>query len=429
MLILDDFQQRGLVAQTTAFDELAAHLDSPGRLIYCGFDPTARSLTVGNLLPLVTLRRLLQAGHTPVVIMGGATGLIGDPTGKTAERELLDRDRIAENMANQRTTVEQLLDVDARTGNGAILLDNSDWLQSMTFIDALRGIGKHFSVNAMLKTDSVKSRLEREQGLSFTEFAYPLLQAWDFAWLYRNYGVTVQLGGADQWANILAGVDLTRRLHGETVYGLTSPLIMTAAGKKFGKTEEGAVWLDPGLTPPFAFHQFWINLSDADVGSFLRLFTLLSLSEIALIEAEHQLQPERRGAQLLLAQEMTRLVHGQTNAVEAGRAAAVLFGQGSLVDLSHRELLMAMSTVPVANLAATELPTDGLAIVDVLCRAEICTSKRESRELLAAGAIQLNGKRVFPQDRLTHSQLLYGEIAAVRRGKKTWKFLTWSQDK
>src|SRR5690606_31758814 len=338
----------GLLHQCTHREQLSSHL-AASRFVYAGFDPTRDSLTIGNLVSILLLKRFQLAGHKPVVVMGGGTGLIGDPSGKDSERQLMTRETIDENVAGQRGIFEGLLDFEGE--NAAVILNNGDWLGKLSYVEVLRDIGKHFSVNMMIQKDSVKSRLEgREHGISYTEFSYMILQAYDFSYLNENAGVTVQLGGSDQWGNIVAGVDLTRRRWGREVYGLTSPLITKKDGGKFGKTEGGAIWLTKNRTSPYAFYQFWINTSDEDVPTFLRVFSLKPISEIEEILAQHEKNPGARGAQRLLAEELTELLHGPEALREAILASEALFS-GEVAALSQDLLDEVFSAAPSTTLS------------------------------------------------------------------------------
>lgn len=420
--ILDELQWRGLLHQTTQAEALYEHLRQP-RKVYGGFDPTKDSLTIGNLVAIVLLRRFQLAGHRPVVLMGGGTGLIGDPSGKDSERQLLDEAQVEANVAGQREIFERVIDFDGP--NGALLVNNADWIRKLSYIEVLRDVGKHFSVNMMIQRDSVRLRLEsREQGISYTEFSYMILQAYDFRHLYRTEGVTVQIGGSDQWGNIVAGVDLTRRTDQAEVYGITAPLLTKADGGKFGKTETGAVWLTRKYTSPYAFYQFWINAADADVGRFLHVFSFRPQAELNEILAEHARDPARRVAQRALAEEVTKLLHGPEGLKEALAATEALFS-GDVSGLSLDAIEDAFAGAPKSRHALSELSGDGKDILDLLVEAGVVKSKREAREHVGNGAVSVNGQRVDLNFRLTSSGLLHGKIALVRRGKKTWHVTQW----
>lgn len=425
MSFLDELSFRGLLHQTTANDELRAHLATPGRVGYCGFDPTADSLTVGHLIPIMLLRHFQRAGHRPVALVGGGTGLIGDPSGKDNERTLQTREQVEANVAGQRKVLERFLDFSA---GGARMVNNADWLEKLGYIEVLRTIGKHFSVNAMIQRDSVRTRLEsREQGISYTEFSYMLLQAYDFLHLHRTLGVTVQMAGSDQYGNIVGGVDLIRREAqgaAHEAFGLTAPLLLRADGKKFGKSEKGAVWLSADRTSPYAFYQFWINVDDADVGRYLRMFTLLGREELdALVEA-HQREPHKREAQRTLAREMTGLVHGEDEVRAAEQAAEALF-QGDVRALSERLLDEVLADVPNTEHDKALLDGEGVALLDLLPQTTLVSSKREARQFLESGAVAVNGQRAPLARRLTREDLVHGKAILLKRGKKSWHLTKW----
>jgi len=415
--LLADLDARGLVHQTTNRAELSQHLTQPQR-VYCGFDPTRASLTIGNLVSILLLRRFQLAGHAPVVVMGGGTGLIGDPSGKDAERKLLTPELVRENIAGQRPIFEHVLDFDGPAA--ATIVDNGDWITGLRYVEVLRDVGKHFSVNMMIQKDSVRARLEeREHGISYTEFSYMILQAYDFAHLSTTAGVTVQTGGSDQWGNIVAGVDLVRRLHGREVFGLTTPLLTKSDGGKFGKTEQGAIWLTADATSPYAFYQFWINAADDDVGRFLRVFSLRPLAEIEAIVDEHTKDPSQRKAQQALAEELTQLLHGKDGLADAKRATQALFS-GEVTELSAALLDEVFRGAPTVDLDRGLLAGEGLPVVDLLTLAEVAKSKREARQHLSSGAVSVNGQRVSEEHKLGPGDLLHGRLVLVRRGKKTW---------
>ena len=356
---LSDLRWRGLLHQATHEDALAQHLATGRRTAYVGFDPTADSLTIGNLVPLLMLARFQRAGHRPIAVVGGGTGLIGDPSGKSAERQLLTPDDVARNVAGQRRIFERLLDFDgAKQGGGALLVDNLEWLGSPSFIAALRDVGKHFSVNMMIQRDSVRERLHnREQGISYTEFSYMLLQAYDFLHLHKEHGVTLQMGGSDQWGNIVAGCDLIRRSLTDPerqVFALTTPLITKADGGKFGKTERGAVWLTADRTSPYAFYQFWLNSDDRDVERFLKTFTFLPQDEITALLAEHARDPGARAPHRALARHVTELLHGAAERDQAEAAARALFS-GELRGLSASLLDEVLAAAPSTSAARDRL--------------------------------------------------------------------------
>ncbi len=416
-LLLADLKRRGLLHQSTNLAGLVEHLADP-RNVYAGFDPTKDSLTIGNLVSILLLRRFQQAGHRPVVVMGGGTGLIGDPSGKDAERQLMTRETIAAHVAGQRTIFEKLLEFEG--DNAARIVNNADWIEKLSYVDILRDIGKHFSVNMMIQKDSVKTRLEgREHGISYTEFSYMILQAYDFAALYAEENVTVELGGSDQWGNIVAGVDLTRRLHAKEVFGLTTPLITKKDGGKFGKTESGAIWLTPERTSPYAFYQFWINAADEDLRGFLSVFSFKSMDDIESLLEAHQENPGARLAQKALAEELTLMLHGEQGLQDAVLATQALFS-GDVSGLSEQLLEEAFSGAPASTYSRGTLAGEGFAVVDLMVEAGVAKSKREARQFLSSGAVSVNGERVSEEYRLTVESLLHERVALLRRGKKTW---------
>lgn len=415
--LLDELTERGLVAQNSDPAALADHLATP-RTVYCGFDPTAGSLHIGHLVPLLMLRRFQLAGHTPVALVGGATGLIGDPSFKATERSLNSADTVQGWVASLSAQIRALLPADEGL-SAPQLVNNGDWMGQMSALDFLRDIGKHFSVNAMLARESVRQRLARpDQGISFTEFSYALLQSYDFAVLHQRLGCTLQIGGNDQWGNITSGMDLTRRLHQAQVHGITLPLITKADGTKFGKTEGGAVWLDPALTSPYAFYQFWLGTADEDVYRFLRYYSFMSLSEIDALEAEDAKRQGRKQAQQVLANELTELVHGKAALAAVQRISEQLFS-GDVARLGESDL---------AQLAQDGMPSSTVSgetdLVSLLVSCGLANSKRIARELLAAGAISLNG--VIKQDeQLSADDRLFGRYLLLRRGKKQYHLVEW----
>ena len=415
--LLDELTRRGLVAQNSDPVALADHLATP-RTVYCGFDPTAGSLHIGHLVPLLMLRRFQLAGHTPVALVGGATGLIGDPSFKAAERNLNSAETVQGWVASLSAQIKALLP--ASEGLAApLLVNNADWMGQMSALDFLRDIGKHFSVNAMLARESVRQRLARpDQGISFTEFSYALLQSQDFAVLNQRFGCTLQIGGNDQWGNITSGMDLTRRLHQAQVYGMTLPLITKADGTKFGKTEGGAIWLDPALTSPYAFYQFWLGTADEDVYRFLRYYSFMALAEIEALEAEDAKRQGRKLAQQVLADELTELVHGKGALAAAQRISELLFS-GEVARLGESDLAqLAQDGIPGWRI---EGETD---LVTLLVESGLANSKRIARELLAAGAISLNGE-IRRDEPLTTADWLFGRYLLLRRGKKQYRLVTW----
>ncbi|MBL0546412.1 tyrosine--tRNA ligase [Aeromonas jandaei] len=415
--LLDELTRRGLVAQNSDPAALADHLTTP-RTVYCGFDPTAGSLHIGHLVPLLMLRRFQLAGHTPVALVGGATGLIGDPSFKATERNLNSAETVQGWVASLSAQIKALLP--ASEGLAAPqLVNNADWMGQMSALDFLRDIGKHFSVNAMLARESVRQRLARpDQGISFTEFSYALLQSQDFAVLNQRLGCTLQIGGNDQWGNITSGMDLTRRLNQAQVYGMTLPLITKADGTKFGKTEGGAVWLDPALTSPYAFYQFWLGTADEDVYRFLRYYSFMPLTEIEALEAEDATRQGRKLAQQVLADELTELVHGKGALAAAQRISELLFS-GEVARLGESDLAqLAQDGMPSCRI---EGETD---LVTLLVESRLANSKRIARELLAAGAISLNGE-IRRDEPLTTADRLFGRYLLLRRGKKQYRLVMW----
>lgn len=416
--LLDELTQRGLVAQNSDPVALADHLATP-RTVYCGFDPTAGSLHIGHLVPLLMLRRFQLAGHTPVALVGGATGLIGDPSFKASERTLNSAETVQGWVASLSAQISALLT--ASDGLAApLLVNNADWMGQMSALDFLRDIGKHFSVNAMLARESVRQRLARpDQGISFTEFSYTLLQSQDFAVLNQRLGCTLQIGGNDQWGNITSGMDLTRRLHQAQVYGMTLPLITKADGTKFGKTEGGAIWLDPALTSPYAFYQFWLGTADEDVYRFLRYYSFMPLAEIETLEAEDAKRQGRKLAQQVLADELTELVHGKGALAAAQRISESLFS-GEVARLGESDL---------AQLAQDGMPSSPIKgetdLVTLLVECGLANSKRIARELLAAGAVSVNGA-IRRDEPLTADDRLFGRYLLLRRGKKQYHLVICS---
>jgi tyrosyl-tRNA synthetase len=411
--VLDDLIQRGLVHDTTDPDLLRARLDDRPITVYCGFDPTAQSLHVGNLVPLLLLRRFQLFGHRPIALAGGATGMIGDPGGRSEERNLLDQETLDRNVAAIKRQLERFLDF-SPGANQAKLVDNRDWTAPMGVLEFLRDVGKYVTVNTMLAKESIRARVSSEHGISFTEFSYMLLQANDFHWLYRNLGCEMQVGGSDQWGNITAGVDLIRRKEGVSVHGLTVPLVTKADGTKFGKTVAGAVWLDPQLTSPYDLYQYFVRCDDRDVERFLKQLTLLQLEEIAGIMAEHDTHPERRFAQRRLAFAVTELVHGTAAAREAAQASA---GFTRVVrELSAQELEALVDAMPTAHLPRTGVL--GVDVVDLATEIGLVGSKAEARRLIAQAGLYLNDQPLSSARPVGPTDLLFDRYVMLRRGKK-----------
>ncbi len=430
MSVIKDLQSRGLIAQTTDIEALDALLNEQKISLYCGFDPTADSLHIGHLLPVLALRRFQQAGHTPIALVGGATGMIGDPSFKATERSLNSAETVAGWVESIRNQLTPFLSFEG--DNAAIMANNADWFGSMNCLDFLRDIGKHFSVNAMLNKESVKQRIERDDvGISFTEFAYSLLQGYDFAELNKRHGAVLEIGGSDQWGNITAGIDLTRRLHQKQVFGLTLPLVTKSDGTKFGKTEGGAVWLNAKKTSPYQFYQFWLKVADADVYKFLKYFTFLSIEEIDAIEAKDKASGTKPEAQRILAEEMTRLIHSEEALAAAQRISESLFAE----DQSH------LTESDFEQLALDGLPTfevsESLNVVETLVKTGLASSNKEARGFVNSKAVLLNGKPAEannpnhaaekPDDAymLTDEHKRFGKYTIVRRGKRNHALLVW----
>ncbi|HEY5297258.1 MAG TPA: tyrosine--tRNA ligase [Verrucomicrobiae bacterium] len=428
MSILDELKWRGLIADCTDAAELAGKISAPVT-VYCGFDPTADSLHVGNLVPLLALRRFQLLGHNPIAVAGGATGSIGDPSGKTQERQLLTKEILGKNIASVKVQLAKLLEFDAAKtpkNNPAKLLDNAGWTESISFLNFLRDIGKHFSVNQMVAKESVRARMEdREVGISFTEFSYMLLQAFDFFVLARDQSCDLQIGGSDQWGNITAGIDLCRKKLGKTVFGLTLPLIINADGTKFGKTEAGAIWLDPKKTSVYKFMQFWINTDDRDVIRYLKYFTFLSEEKIADLEAKHLAMPGTREAHNQLALEVTRLLHGEQAAQDAFRASYILFFGGNLKDVSEENFGEIIDEVPTKEIEKIKLDGAGISLVELLVHAGLSPSKGQARKDIEGGGVNINNVREINFQRAVSTRdLLFGKHILLRKGKKNYAVVT-----
>jgi tyrosyl-tRNA synthetase len=411
--LFEELTWRGLVYDAT---EGISDLLAKGPVTaYVGFDPTASSLHVGNLVPVMTLARLQRFGHRPLAIVGGGTGMIGDPSGKQKERLLLSSEQVDQNVKGVRAQLERFLQFDG--DNGASIVNNAEWLAKIDLMTFLRDVGKHFTVNYMLQKESVSRRLENEDGISFTEFSYLMLQAYDFLQLFDRFGCAVQLGGSDQWGNITAGIDLVRKLRSQRVHGLVTPLLTTAAGEKFGKTEAGAVWLDPERTSPFRFYQFWLNTDDRDAVRCLRFFTFLGAADIDALATVTREQPGAREAQRVLAREVTQIVHGADQASRAEHASAVLFGE-DIAGLPVDDVLAVFEDVPSTEIAAREFAA-GIAIVDLVARVRLAASKSEARRLVQSGGVYVNNRRESDvQTRLTLEQAIGGRVFVVRKGQK-----------
>ena len=429
--LLQDLQARGLIAQTTDINELSKLLDNEKIALYCGFDPTADSLHIGHLLPVLMLRRFQNAGHTPVALVGGATGMIGDPSFKATERSLNTPETVAGWVESIKNQLTPFLKFDGE--NPAIMENNANWFGSMNCLDFLRDIGKHFSVNAMLAKESVKQRIEREdQGISFTEFSYALLQGYDFAQLNSRHNVQLQIGGSDQWGNITWGTETTRRLNGKTVHGMTLPLVTKADGTKFGKTEGGAVWLNAAKTSPYQFYQFWLKVADADVYKFLKYFTFLTIEQIDAIEAADKASSAKPEAQRILAEEMTRLIHGEAALEAAQRITHSLFSgdESSLTEQDYAQL--ALDGLPALHVSGS------LNVVEALVQAGLAKSNKEARGFVQSNAVLINGSLVAannpnhaaerPDDLylLTDAHKRFGKYTIIKRGKRNHALLVWA---
>jgi tyrosyl-tRNA synthetase len=418
--IYKELEWRGLIADCTATDELVKRLEEKPITLYCGFDPTADSLHAGNLVPLIALRRFQLAGHRPIAVAGGATGSIGDPSGKTQERQLLSKEAIAYNISRVKQQLMKLLDFESKT-NPAILVDNAEWIAPITYLDFLRDIGKLFSVNMMVAKESVKARMEdREGGISYTEFSYMLLQAYDFYYLCKTYDCELQIGGSDQWGNITAGIDLCRKKLNRTVYGLTLPLITNADGTKFGKTVAGAVWLDPQKTSVYKFYQFWIRTDDRDVIRYLKYFTFYTQEEIAELEKLHNANPGARDAHKALARAVTELIHGKTATEEAIKASEVLFG-GDIKGITESTFAEIAGEVPNVEIPKEKLDGQGIPLVDALVLSKLSSSKGMARKDIEGGGIYINNVRETNINRtLNMADSIFGKFILLRKGKKNY---------
>jgi len=419
-----DLRFRGLVHQVT--DEgLSERLDADRMTVYIGFDPSAPSLHVGSLLQLCTLRRLQLAGHRPIALAGGGTGRIGDPGGKTGERTLLSAEQLAANLAGIRPQLGQFLDFSESAGpSRAVVLDNGDWLGPMLLVDFLRDVGRHFTVNQMVAKESVRARFERpDQGISYTEFSYMLLQAYDFLRLHLDEGCDLQLGGSDQWGNITMGVDLIRKVARHEAYGLTTPLVTKADGTKFGKTESGTIWLDAARTSPYRLYQFFFNTEDAIVGQYLRYFTFLTHDEITALDAQTASRPHQRAAQRALAREVCALVHGSDEVERAERASAALFGE-EISDLDEATLLDVVADAPSSVVATTDVERDGLELVDALVGSGLVSSRSEGRRAITQGGVSVNNRKETDERRaIGPADLLHGRYVVLRRGRRDYHVL------
>jgi len=414
MNLFDELEWRGMLYDST--DGLREQLSTERLTAYIGFDPTSSSLHVGSLLTVMGLARLQRYGHTPIAIVGGGTGMIGDPSGKSQERVLLSREQLDVNVAGIREQLSHFLDFDAR-GNSAMMVNNADWLGTIDLLSFLRDVGKHFTVNYMLQKDSVNRRIESEEGISYTEFSYLVLQAYDFLQLFDRYSCTLQMGGSDQWGNITAGIELIRKLRAKKAHGLVWPLMTTASGTKFGKTEAGAVWLDAARTTPFKFYQFWLNTEDRDAVPYLKSFTFLERPQIEELEQATKTAPEQREAQRVLAREVTALVHGPDHVARAERASHVLFGE-DLTALALDDVLAVFDDVPATELTADEFGS-GIGLVELVARVRLAPSKGEARRLVQSGGVYVNNRRVAdPAHKLSRDQAIEGKLFVLRKGQK-----------
>jgi len=412
--IISDLENRELVSQLAGGDELKDHLSSGSRTVYCGFDPTAESLHVGSVVPLLVLKRFQMAGHKPIALVGGATGLIGDPSFKADERQLNSNEVVEQWVERLKPQLSQFLDFDCGE-NSAVLVNNLDWTQGYDVLGFMRDVGKHFSVNAMIQKESVKQRIEREgEGISFTEFSYMLLQSYDFAQLYKRHNCTVQVGGSDQWGNITGGIDLTRRMEQNQVYGVTVPLVTKSDGTKFGKTETGTVWISANMTSPYALYQFWLNVADADVYRYLKFYSFLSVNEIEEIEQSDKNSQGRREAQSILAAEVTELLHGAAGLTAAKRISDALFS-GNIAQLTSEDL----DQLELDGLPCTVFAGGNKGIVEVLVDTDLAKSNKMAREFIGNNAINVNGRLVDSVNfELDVSNALNGRYFLVKRGKK-----------
>ncbi len=430
---LDELRWRGLLHDVTSAEALERHLATPPRSAYAGFDPTSDSLHIGHLIPMKLLSHWQRAGHKPIVVVGGGTGLIGDPSGRDSERQLLSREAVEANVASQRRIFARVLDFNPRLRHGAVIVNNADWLCELGYLDVLRDVGKHFSVNAMIQKDSVRKRLEqREQGISYTEFSYMILQAYDFLHLRRALGCTVQVAGSDQFGNIVSGIDLIRREYagdpgaGEA-YGVTAPLVARSDGRKMSKSSGEAVWLSADTrdrTSPWAFYQYWINLPDPDVERWLKWFTFMSRDEIEAVVAAHAAAPQERAGQKALARHMTALIHGDEQLRRVEAATEALF-RGDLRSLDQATLDEAFADVPHSTHARARLGGGGAALAEVLAETTLAESKRAAREHLANGAVSINGEKAAADRTLSSADLLPGGTIILRRGKKHYHVTRW----
>jgi tyrosyl-tRNA synthetase len=415
--LLEELRWRGFLDAMTA-EDLDMYLNASRRTIYVGFDATADSLHLGSLIPVMGLAHVQRHGHRPLVLVGGGTGLIGDPSGKSSERNLLTNELVERNSAAIRAQLGRFFDVSS--DERALIMNNADWLLELNLVEFMRDVGKHFSVNEMIRRDSVRVRLEeRDQGISFTEFSYMLLQAYDFLYLFQHFNCTVQMGGSDQWGNILSGKELIRRVLGQAAEGITFPLLTTSSGKKFGKTEEGAVWLDAGRTSPYQMYQYWLQTADADVGRFLKLFTFLDRERIEALEDQARHRPEAREAQRVLAAECTTIVHGSSTVSSVEAASRILFSASNEIPTPETIALLARE-VPVTEIPRTDLEA-GISLIDLMVRTRLAESKGSARKLIEAGGIYLNNVRQVQVPKMvTSDDLKWPAAILLRTGKKNY---------
>ena len=422
MNFVEELQWRGMLH--SSIPETEAHLNAQMRKAYIGFDPTASSLGVGNMVQIMTLLHFQKCGHKPVALIGGATGMVGDPSGKSAERNLLGEEELRYNQECQQKQLERFLDFNCGD-RSAEIVNNYDWFKEMGFLEFIRDVGKRLTVNYMMAKDSVKNRISGEdrEGMSFTEFTYQLIQGYDFYYLWKNHGITLQMGGSDQWGNITTGTELIRRIDGGSAFALTTPLIKKADGTKFGKTESGNVWLDPARTSPYKFFQFWLNASDEDVKNFIRIFTLKGREEIEALEAQHALDPGMRVLQKALAEDITTRVHSASDTAQAIQASGILFSKDSMFDSLPKEMLLDIfDGVPQGTLSKSEIES-GADIIDVLVNSGFLPSKGEARRALQENSIAVNKQKVTLETKIDASHLIHGELIILQRGKKNYFLL------
>lgn len=422
MNFVEELQWRGMLHNS--IPETEAHLNAQMRKAYIGFDPTASSLGVGNMVQIMTLLHFQQSGHKPVALIGGATGMVGDPSGKSAERNLLGEEELRYNQECQQKQLERFLDFNCGD-RSAEIVNNYDWFKEMGFLEFIRDVGKRLTVNYMMAKDSVKNRISGEdrEGMSFTEFTYQLIQGYDFYYLWKNHGITLQMGGSDQWGNITTGTELIRRIDGGSAFAITTPLIKKADGTKFGKTESGNIWLDPARTSPYKFYQFWLNASDEDVKNFIRIFTLKGKEEIEALEAAHTLDPGMRALQKALAEDITTRVHSAADTTQAIQASGILFSKDSAFDSLPKEMLLDIfEGVPQGTISKSEIEA-GADIIDVLVNSGFLPSKGEARRALQENSIAVNKQKVTVESKIDASHLIHGELIILQRGKKNYFLL------